>query len=152
MGKERISSSTKMLTDVFLKQLRRINYDLIYASKGLKNKIITSTVYQLNGQKKLYSKRFNTNKDIIPIPSKQLKSIALTASKTPTALWWDQTDIATDRMDALIACGQFTTCYNLMDYILELKTQNIVTDELDELFNQLNKDWIRFNKNPTCSV
>jgi ABC-type Fe3+-siderophore transport system permease subunit len=152
MGKERISSTIKMVSDVFLKQLRRLNYDLIYASKDLKNKIITSTIYELNGQKTPYTRGFNTNKEIESTPSKQLKDIALTASETPTTLWWDKTDIATNRMDALIACGQFTTCYNLMDYILQLKKQEIVSKELDELYQQLTEDWIVFNKNPKDMV
>ena len=45
----------------------------------------------------------------------------LTASETPTIQCWDKTDIAKNRMDTLIACGQFTTCYQLIDYILNLK-------------------------------
>ncbi len=152
MGKERISSTIKMVSDVFLKQTRRLNYDLIYASKDLQNKIITTTVYKLNGQKTPYTRGFNTNKEIKPTPSKKLKAIALSASETPTTLWWDNKDIATNRMDELIACGEFTTCYNLMDYILQLKKQNIVTNELDELYKQLEKDWAGFNENPVCMV
>lgn len=146
MLKERISSSIKMVSDVFLKQIRRLNYDLVYSSKSLKNKIITTTVYELNGEKTPYTRGFNTNKEIKPTPSKKLKAIALSASETPTTLWWDNTDIATNRMDELIACGEFTTCYNLMDYILQLKKQEIVSDELDELYQQLQKDWESFNK------
>jgi len=152
MLQERMSSAVKMVNDVFLKQIRRLNYDLIYASTDLQNKIITSTVYELNGQKTAYTRGFKVNEKIEPIPSEKLKAVALTASETPTTLWWDETDIAKDRMDTLIACGQFTTCYGLMDYILKLKKQDIKSDEMDALYTQLQKDWKAFNKKPLGMV
>ena len=74
--------------------------------------------------------------------------MALTASETPTSLWWDKTDIEKDRMDTLIACGQFTTCYSLMDYILKLQKQDIHSDKMEELYAQLQKDWKGFNRKP----
>ncbi len=70
----------------------------------------------------------------------------------PTTLWWDETDIAKNRMDALIACGQFTVCYELIDYILELKKADTSGidhfKEIDQLLEALKKDWKAFNDNP----
>jgi hypothetical protein len=152
MLQDRLTSTVKMVNDVFLKQIRRLNYDLLYSKSSLKNRIITSTVYELNGEKTAYSNAFNYNKAIKPAPSKLLKSVGLTASETPTTLWWDKTDISKNRMDTLIACGQFTTCYNLLSYILELKkdttTQNIEANAIDALYNLLLNDWKNFNENP----
>lgn len=149
----RLTSAVKMINDVFLKQMRRLNYDLFYSKYSLNNKRITTTVYKLNGQKTPYSgAKPNYNKDIKPAPSKLLMSVGLTASETPTTLWWDKKDIAKNRMDTLIACGQFTLCYELMEYILELKKSedNLKIDftEIDILYEQLKKDWKTFNKDP----
>tara|TARA_Y100000815_G_scaffold269765_1_gene293079 strand:- start:229 stop:1899 length:1671 start_codon:yes stop_codon:yes gene_type:complete len=148
---ERATSAAKMINDVFLKQMRRLNYDLFYSKSSLNNKRLTSTVYKLNGEDTPYTKA-NYNDHIKPKPSKSLKSVCLTASETPTTLWWDKTDIQKNRMDTLIACGQFTTCYELMDYILSLKAEESsgITDftELDKLYKTLEKDWKAFNKNP----
>ena len=109
-------------------------------------------MYELNGEKTAYTNSFKYNKDIKPAPSKVLKSIGLTASETPTTLWWDKTDISKNRMDTLIACGQFTTCYKLIDYILKLKkdpeTQNVDKVAIDYLYKLLLKDWKAFNENP----
>ena len=149
---ERATSTVKMVSEVFLKQIRRLNYSLLYAREEFKNRVITSTVYELNGEKTLYSKSVTYNKGIDPAPGKQLKRIALIASETPTTLWWDENDIANDRMDALIACGQFTTCYNLMDYILNLKEEGISSDEIDEMYKLLQKDWVSFNEKPLFMV
>lgn len=149
---DRLTSAMTMLNDVFLKQMRRLNYDLFYSKDELKNKRITTTVYKLNGQKTPYSKGTGYNEEIKPTPSKNLESICLTASETPTTLWWDKTDVTKNRMETLIACGQFTVCYELMDYILNLKadTDNQIEDftEIDILYNALEADWKSFNKKP----
>jgi len=156
MLQDRLTSTVKMVSDIFLKQIRRLNYDLLYSKTSLKHKIITSTVYELNGEKTSYTNTFKYNKDIKPAPSKLLKNIGLTASETPTTLWWDKTDISKNRMDTLIACGQFTTCYNLINYVLELKKvaekENIDTGGIDELHKLLLIDWRAFNKNPLFLV
>lgn len=157
MLKDRATSTVTMINDIFLKQIRRLNYDLLYATPSLKHKKITATVYELNGEKTAYTNTFKYNKDIQPAPSKILKSIGLTASETPTTLWWDKTDISKNRMDTLIACGQFTTCYKLLDYILELKKdtdlqEKIDTVAIDKLYKLLLKDWKSFNKNPLFLV
>jgi len=151
---ERISSTVIMVNDIFLKQVRRLNYRLLYSDPELQHKLITSTVYELNGEATAYTTTFKYNKNISPAPSTLLKNVGLTASETPTTLWWDKTDIAKDRMNTLIACGQFTTCYKLMDYILKLKKNKKVTlseedtTAIDALYTALEKDWKQFNENP----
>ena len=55
-------------------------------------------------------------------------------------------------MQTLIACGQFTLCYELMDYILNLKADKDkhIEDfaEIDVLYEALEADWILFNQEP----
>lgn len=148
---DRLTSASKMINDVFLKQMRRLNYDLFYSKSSLKHRRVTATVYKLNGMKTAYSGDAPSyNKEIKPKPSTLLTSVGLTASETPTTLWWDQKDIALNRMDTLIACGQFTVCYELMDYILKLKSSDLDLDftEVDKLYSRLKSDWKTFNKNP----
>lgn len=153
---DRFTSAMTMINDVFLKQMRRLNYDLFYSKDKLKNKRITATIYKLNGQKTPYSEGTGLNEAIKPKPNKNLESVCLTASETPTTLWWDKTDIAKNRMETLIACGQFTICYQLMDYILKLKADEDkpIKDftEIDAVYNALEADWILFNKNPLWLV
>ncbi len=148
---ERISSSVIMISDIFLKQMRRLNYDLFYSSEELEHKRITSTVYQLNGVKTTYNKDRAINKEI-PKPSKNLHTVSSIASEMPTTLWWDATDIKLDRYNALIACGQFTTCYNLIDYIIKLEKDIPISAEVLALKKRLIKDWRQFNKDPKFMV
>tara|TARA_R110002051_G_scaffold229648_1_gene291606 strand:- start:6089 stop:7762 length:1674 start_codon:yes stop_codon:yes gene_type:complete len=149
---DRLTSAMTMINDVFLKQMRRLNYDLFYSKEELKNKRITATVYKLNGLKTPYSNGTGYNEAIKPVPSQNLESVCLTASETPTTLWWDKSDIDKNRMQTLIACGQFTLCYELMDYILNLKADKDkhIEDfaEIDVLYEALEADWILFNQEP----
>lgn len=59
-------------------------------------------------------------------------------------------------MQTLIACGQFTVCYELMEYILELRADpdsNIADfTEIDKLYDALKADWVSFNKKPLWLV
>ncbi|NOU58358.1 patatin-like phospholipase family protein [Marinifilum caeruleilacunae] len=141
---ERATSGAKMINNVFLKQIRYLNYELLYSSESLKNRRISSVIGELNGERK-------TNAEITA-PKKQLKTVAMIASEAPTTLWWSEEDIKLDRMNSLIACGQFTTCYNLMKYILDLKKNGIDAEGMDEMYKALKKDWIAFNKDPMFMV
>ncbi len=129
-----------------------MNYDLFYSKKVLEHRRITATIYKLNGKETPYSKSNDFNKAIKPKPSKALESVCLTASEMPTTLWWDKTDIAKNRMEALIACGQITICYELMDYILKLKDDQKIPssdiEAIDKLYSDLEKDWKQFNLKP----
>lgn len=145
MISERMTTTFKMVNEIFLKQIRRLNYDLIYSKSSYVNRRITSTVYQLNGQETLY-KTNPINKNIKP-PNALMQTVALTASETPTTLWWDKKDKGVDRLNSLIACGQFTTCYNLLDYIYKLP-ESLQSPEISDLQKMLLEDWNRFLSDP----
>jgi hypothetical protein len=79
-------------------------------------------------------------------PSIALREVALHASETGTQLWWTEKDKELNRMDKLIATGQFTTCYNLLVHISQLEKEGIDINCLKELKQQLIADWTAFNK------
>jgi hypothetical protein len=143
---DRMSSTFIMVYDVFLKQIRRLNYEILYMLEELDHKRMTSTVYELNGKESPY-KSHTPHKEILPA-SVALTAAALIASECPTTLWWSKDDIALNRMENLVACGQFTTCYSLLVYLLELKNDGIESPELQALQLALEKDWTLFNKDP----
>ncbi len=148
---ERLTSGMTLVNDVFLKQIRRLNYDLIYSKEAYKNRIITATVYELNGQQTT-DKKSTEKSSVSPAPSNKLQAVGLIASQTPTTLWWDEEDRKVDRLESLIACGQFTACYNLLDYLLKLKSAGVVGNEFDDLQKRLETDWEKFNEEPRFMV
>lgn len=144
---DRASSAATMVQSVFLNQIRRLNYGDFYKNPNLENKRITSRVDELDGKNTIY-KKFVISPEVKTPLSKSLKNVAKIAAETPTTLWWDETDVKLKRMDSLIACGQFTTCYNLLTYIIDLKKVGITSPAIEALEKQLRSDWKTFTENP----
>ena len=148
---ERLSSTFTMVNYIFLHQLRRINYDFLYENPKNKHRLITNTVYELNGQHQNLIKSV-INKGIFGNNCERIEESALIASQMPTTLWWDDEDRKLNRLDNLVACGQFTTCYNLMKYIDELPDE-FKQDKGIQLLNQhLKSDWGKFKQFPRYMV
>ena len=58
--------------------------------------------------------------------------------------------------DSLIAAGQYTICWNLLEYIETIKKDPSNTNEHHQLIlaceEQLRKDWEKFQKDPLCGL
>lgn len=152
--KERLSSGVKMINEVFLKQIRRLNYNLFYSKEVLKHRRITSLIYELTREEFLRSESDEISDNMakpgrttISPPSDKILDSAQIATNTGSTLWFDDEDRKIDRLNNLVACGQSTTCYNLLIYLLGLPEQ-YKTPEIKELTEVLQKDWERFNEDP----
>lgn len=158
MLKERISSVLVLNNDVFLKRIRFLLYDKTYESGKYRFKIKTNHVYDLS-----FSNDLNRHKKGLNFmePSKSIQIIAQTAFEMATTLWFDTTNQKNETLAALIACGQFTTCYNLLEYIYRLKTTKSKSGDtyysrltptyqqkVDYLERHLSKDYRVFQEDP----
>lgn len=147
-----------MVNEVFLKQIRRLNYNLFYSKGELNNRRITSLIYELTRDEFLRSESDERTKNmkvaekiILPKPGERLFNAAQIATDTGTTLWFDENDRKVDRLKNLVACGQFTTCYNLLDYVLKLPDE-YQTPEMATLTKALQEDWEAFNNDPFWMV
>lgn len=78
-------------------------------------------------------------------PSEQLQEVAKLATEMDTTLWFDENHIRDRRLEALIATGQFTTCYNLLRYAFRFSP----ADPYWTTFQTgLVNDWYNFNQAP----
>lgn len=158
MLKERISSVLVLNNDVFLKRIRFLLYDKTYESGKYRFKIKTNHVYDLSFSNDLNRHRKGLN---FIEPSRSIQIIAQTAFEMATTLWFDTTNQKNETLAALIACGQFTTCYNLLEYIYRLKTTksksgdtyysglvSAYQQKVDHLERQLSKDYRAFQEDP----
>lgn len=148
---ERISSSFTMINYIFIRQLRRLNYELLFSKDHYKNRRISTTIYQLTEVKSTLDtmeERENKQQCISEIPNLgKIKKAARIASEMPTTLWWNPEDRKAQRLDYIIACGQFTTCFNLITYIEKLPL-DMKNHDTDMLLAFLKADWEQFKKNP----
>jgi hypothetical protein len=95
----------------------------------------------------------------------KLNSVAEQARTMGTTLWYDQQDAESERMDKVVACGQFTTCAKMLEYALSLEETMKLEEHLPldkrtlqfgdfdkTLFSlirqQLEEDWKKFKTDP----
>jgi hypothetical protein len=78
-------------------------------------------------------------------PSEQLQGVAKLATEMDTTLWFDENHIRDRRPEALIATGQFTTCYNLLRYAFRFSPEDPYWSAFQ---TRLVNDWHKFNQAP----
>jgi len=144
LAKLRATSVMKMVSDVFLKRIRSLQLDALYGSEDWRYRIQSNNIYTLERD--------------LSLPE-QMKKVIKHANSMPTTLWFSEKEKNAGMLDDLIACGQFTMCYNLLSYINNFRLSNQhkqVWDGLtkaqqkaiDQLEIDLNEDWNRFKSDP----
>ena len=160
MLEERGTSAFKMINDIFLKQIRRLNYNLFYLNNDLKDRRITALIYQLAEEQFKNTESDELSKeqgeelkdDSIDKPGDRIFAAAKIAREMGTTLWFSNDDKEVERLKNLVSCGQFTACYNLLIYCIKLKVDKEKDKEnydlRNEMIQKLNNDWKKFVKDP----
>lgn len=163
----RAKSAKAMISEVFMKQLRRFAFAKVYEDMEWKSRLITTAVYELTSSDVELRKNGKSSKKLnnaILNPSQSLKRIAEQAYSMGTTLWFSKEELQINNdykhnmLDCLIACGQFTICFNLIDYIEKIlwdadNENNIKENEVVKaLHEKLMRDWAEFNINPFWMV
>jgi hypothetical protein len=138
------SQSVLMLnTSIFLKRIRQLLYDKFYGSTQWNNRGKGNHLYDLSFSNDINREQGNSNYMTTPSvldPSIDMQVVAQTAYNMGTTLWFDKKSTEQQHTEAcLIACGQFTTCYNLLEYIDRLLDKNTGTPYADKYENRLLK-------------
>lgn len=154
----RVDSLLKLSGEVFLKHIRRLNYATIFNNPKWQNRRIMNAIYELRTKEKGWIEKIQ--KGSLPknlAPSSLIQETAEFAASMPTTLWFTG-DISEKRetLNKIIATGQFTACWNLLEYIYKLKTNQINTNnkhlEFIKLENQLQEHWEKFQSDPLWLV
>jgi hypothetical protein len=173
MLKTRLNSGLSMVMDVNLKHTRRLIFDKFYGQDIWNNRRSFDAIYELSEFNKvsrtgLITEKFKSDAaacSLLLDGCLQLNVIAENARNMGTSLWYDKDDSAEDRMMKVVACGQFTTCAKLLEYVLELeqtmrdeaalpedKKSILLPDQqrkiLDGVKSQLLADWEKFKLEP----
>ena len=83
-------------------------------------------------------------------PGDLIYNAAKIASEMDTTLWFTDKDRDVERLKNLVACGQFTACYNLLKYCVDLRKAEVDVDRelLDQMIRVFQHDWNAFIKDP----
>jgi predicted acylesterase/phospholipase RssA len=171
---DRIKSLITLVSEVFLKTVRRLVYGRLYLSEDHQFRRVSNLIRELT-REDFEVKRERNRKEPdyfqnIPgcdpillgtydqVIGPKLQEVAETAAGFGTTLWFTQTEKLGDILNTLIACGQASMCFNLMKYLVELRftPDNGYSDlpvekklEIENLWYQCLEDWKRFKGEPS---
>lgn len=165
MIKARIASLLSMLLDVNLKQTRRLIYEMFYNEPMWDNRRIPNFIYELstynitsrtnrfNNQNRLKWVATNEDKILFLSNCEKLNKVAEEARTMGTTLWFDKNDVEKQKLKKIIAAGQFTTCCNLLEYLISLERKGTqfeenISKQLAEIKTKLTEDFIHFKADP----
>ncbi len=162
----RAKSVLMMSSQVFLKRMRQLNYDVLYDNPAWQNRRICTTVYELRPEEKWHDrlpnekgKRKNKNEMELPAylaPSDAVQQNSDRAASMGTTLWFTDKDKAAGIPQALMACGQYTMCFNLLDYLEKIEYDPINLNDSHKLLlsckPQLLAAWEKFQRDPQCML
>lgn len=165
MIKARLTSAVTMVSDVNLKQVRRLIYQIFFEDSRWDNRRVPNFIYELSTYNiAARHNRFNNQKRLkwLPTPAdkqllleglEKINPIAEIARSADTTLWFDAIQVKGEVLKKIVSTGQFTTCANLLEYVISLERKNVAVDpahqaELTHLKSLLERDFIHFKENP----
>lgn len=165
MLKARISSAMIMISDVNLKQVRRLIYEMFYNDSCWDNRRVPNFIYELSthnkisrtnrmeSERRLGWKTTEEDKKLLLDGMHNINTVAENARLMATTLWFDETDGAIDNLKNIVATGQFTTCCNLLEYVISLERKNVSLTapqqaQLQLVRAQLEADLLQFKADP----
>lgn len=160
------NSAKIMVSDVFMKQIRRFSYSHMYDDDLWKSRLVMNAVYELTpAEVKKRSIKHSYLSSALNNPDQKIMDVSKKAADMGTTLWFSDGELRGDNnmLDTLIACGQFTICFNMLEYIERwLKNPQFqecykgytkeVKDEIDLLYKALMIDWTAFQNDPYWMV
>ena len=152
----RFSSVAMLVSTVFMKHIRRMNYRIAYDRESWKNRCIMNGIYELRPGESWVSKLINKGIPEYLKPGELIQKTTEKAAAMATTLWFTEKEKAEGVHNALIATGQYTICFNLLEYIELIKKKSANTNKrykyLISLEDRLKSDWEEFQKNPMCRM
>lgn len=155
----RVKSVGILAADVYLKQIRRLSYQILYDNEALRAITVTNFIYALssvnaanrrqNLSGEAWWKRLGAEEREGLEPGPALTAVADTATRMDTTLWFDAWHLQQNAQAAVTAAGMFTTCYNLLGYVYRLEEEGTaLPPEWAAIKALLLRDWAAFREDP----
>ena len=156
----RRNSVMKMMTKVFIKQMRWFSFERVYGDPSWKLRLIMNAVFELaeNEVDKRREKHPYLNPELLN-PGHEIMRVSEKSLKMGTTLWFTPEELKGHKNmpNTIIACGQFTICFNLLKYYEKFlyhpkyksdyeKYSPETKEELTQLYAQLMEDWKKIQK------
>ena len=146
----RASSLALLVDEVFMKHIRRKEYSSLY-DDGWASRTITNAIYALRPDELWAQRQANHSLPEHLQPSEAMQQVSARAASMATTLWFTDEEKADGMPRDILACGQFTTCYNLLSYLYDQQKDGAAPTRLSPLAaceEQLLDAWQRFQEDP----
>ena len=152
----RAKSVVMMTSDVFLKHMRRQGYNKLYEDKGWKNRLISNAIHELKPNPQRQARIEKGTLAPYLMPSAAIHENTIKAASMGTTLWFTSAHKQAGMPQALMATGQYTMCFNLLDYIYKIEKSPENLNENHKLIigckDQLMQAWNKFQEDPHWMV
>jgi hypothetical protein len=159
----RIGSTLALTSDIFMNRIRELGYRDVFSRPGWRARIMANEIYDVVADAARREADRAEGKDTgIPglpdwlAPSPAMVEVARIASTMGTKLWLQAPPPGQHgELDALVACGQMTTCFNLVRHMATEPRKADGTFEdprLDRLWAKTQADWQAMSANPYAFV
>lgn len=147
---KRYQSFSKVVSTVMMGHIRKKNIELLSMDSRWTNRFVIPCISSLTSNGSW--KEDKIAKELLAEAS-SIMGISDVASNFHSTLWFSKDDVNNDIPKKILACGQFTICYELYMWV---KSHDGRKTNMPGVLNQLNKDlkeilkkdWIGFKKNP----
>lgn len=165
---DRVNSLLTLLSSVFLKVVRRLNYNRLYEEDTYQFRRVSTLIKCLtrenltgaNSGAKTRKGFFSGNYDADIGPA--IQAVVEEAAAFGTTLWFTEQEKLDNVLKKLVATGQMTMCFNLMLYIEQLKYAKDeqqyasldpqVREDIEALYKQCLSHWAMFRTDPMFLV
>ncbi len=154
MGMLRAGSVSALTSSVFMNRIRGLGYSTAYSRADLQNRILANEIFTLqenHGSENDFHSMLK-EQGAWPPPSR-MDRVTDRAATMATKLWIDQKEgDPYNDLDYLVAAGQATTCYNLLEYMWDHCRQDDewLDSETGELFEMAMAEWKKLIDDPLC--
>lgn len=136
----RAKSLIALTASVFMKRVRALVYKDIKVHPTYLNRELSNLIYDLDDTNKF-------PKAIVDqlAPTEELRDLAVRAEQVETSLWINNPE----ELRNLIACGQATTCFNILRYILHKRPTELNTagSREEEIYKNAAAQWEMLKQN-----
>lgn len=139
MAELRVTSIYALTSEILLKRIRRLVYGAVYRNGKYDNKRISCLIYDMKREGKRHAEPWLE-------PSEKIQEVCRRASAMDTTLWFNKISDLRD----VTSCGQFTMCYNLLEFIIRGRGQGVfgAGGDIGRIFENAKKDWEQLQGNP----
>ncbi len=159
-------SGMKLVSDVFIRQMKWFSFERIYGDRAWKPRVVMNATRKLiEAEVVKRKKKHDYLSPELLEPGEEIILATAKANSMRTTLWFTTEELAGNKnmLDTIIACGQFTTCFCLLEYIERtIKHEKYKVDydkygvrtktAIDLLQASLLEDWKKFKQNPYWMV